>query len=472
MPAATEISAAFGASNPPSVTGEIFVTRTEDTGEFWIDLAANAFDPDLVTILRVVNLPASFADGLQWDPVFNVLRLNTNHAAFQALGAGQSVTFDLTYGITDGIFTVPDAAHITVVGTNDLPIIGGIAAGSVTEDEVLTATGALLIVDADAGESGFQAGVLSGGFGSLALDATGNWTYTLDNSLASVQALSTGDTMTEVFTVQTIDGTATQIAITVSGADEPFVTLSGTEGADTITGGASAEFILGRGGNDRLVGNDGNDTLDGGAGADSIYGGAGNDIVFYSAQDRVQNGGLGIDTLVVASGATINLGASDQVSGDSGTASGFENIDGSGATAALVLTGSTAANWLEGGSGNDRITGSRGADVLTGSGGGDRFVFSSLADSRAGEALADRITDFQTGVDKLDLTGVDAISGGANNAFRWIGSADFAVTGSAGQLRYDAMTGLLEGDVNGDRVADFQIIMESGLSLTAADILL
>ena len=40
------------------------------------------------------------------------------------------------------------------------------------------------------------------------MTAAGVWTYTLDNSNAAVQALNVGDTLTDSFTVTTVDGTA------------------------------------------------------------------------------------------------------------------------------------------------------------------------------------------------------------------------------------------------------------------------
>ena len=47
------------------------------------------------------------------------------------------------------------------------------------------------------------------GYGPFTIDASGNWTYTLDDSNAAVQALNVGDTLHDTFTVTTTDGTAT-----------------------------------------------------------------------------------------------------------------------------------------------------------------------------------------------------------------------------------------------------------------------
>lgn len=64
-----------------------------------------------------------------------------------------------------------------------------------------------------------------------------------------------------------------------------------------------------------------------------------------------------------------------------------------------ILMGNDVANKLDAGAGNDTLTGGLGNDTLTGGTGSDKFVF-------ANDKSTDTITDFQTGVDKIDLTGV------------------------------------------------------------------
>jgi serralysin len=92
--------------------------------------------------------------------------------------------------------------------------------------------------------------------------------------------------------------------------------------------------------------------------------------------------------------------------------------------------------------------------VLEGGAGNDQFMFTELADSTV--AASDRIADFANG-DRIDLSAIDAVSGGANNAFGWIGSGAF--TGTAGELRAYSQSGsfFVAGDVDGDGVADFTI---------------
>ena len=79
---------------------------------------------------------------------------------------------------------------VTITGTNDVPVIGGVAhrrrdRGRRGRGGNLTTSGALTIADVDAGQSTFapqaeRAG--SNGYGTFTLAADGTWTYTADNS--------------------------------------------------------------------------------------------------------------------------------------------------------------------------------------------------------------------------------------------------------------------------------------------------
>lgn len=76
-------------------------------------------------------------------------------------------------------------------------------------------------------------------------------------------------------------------------------------------------------------------------------------------------------------------------------------------TGGVALVSKTYGDVLTGGSGNDTLTAGQGPDRLTGGAGADRFDFDALPWN------AGRVTDFQAGVDKLDLTGLaSAYTGG------------------------------------------------------------
>ncbi|MFM2067523.1 MAG: hypothetical protein RLZZ584_2432 [Pseudomonadota bacterium] len=203
-------------------------------------------------------------------------------------------------------------------------------------------------------------------------------------------------------------------------------------------------------GNDNLSGNIGNDTIDGGAGADKMAGGAGDDSYYVDDKKDVVSEAAdgGIDTVYASTNATLSANVENL------TLIGSGSEDGTGNALDNILIGNGAKNVLIGGAGNDVLQGGGGIDELTGGSGNDYFAFISTTDSLVG-AKHDVITDFGQG-DMIDLSQIDAIVGtSTDDAFSYIGTD--AYTGVAGQLQFDAATGNLSGDVNGDGAADFEI---------------
>ncbi len=148
--------------------------------------------------------------------------------AAQALDAGQTVSDTFTYTIDDGRGGSATATlTISVVGADDPTTISGLFIGNVTEDAVATASGALTNNDPDVGTRPFVAQSGSAGsYGTFSIDAAGNWSYTLSNAAANVQALAQGQSVTETFIVATDDGTTASITVTVDGANDAPVVSS------------------------------------------------------------------------------------------------------------------------------------------------------------------------------------------------------------------------------------------------------
>ena len=69
------------------------------------------------------------------------------------------------------------------------------------------------------------------------MTAAGVWTYTLDDTNNAVQALNADDTLTDSFTVNTIDGTAQVVTITIHGANDAAV-ICGPATGSVIEAGA------------------------------------------------------------------------------------------------------------------------------------------------------------------------------------------------------------------------------------------
>src|SRR4029434_7237839 len=77
------------------------------------------------------------------------------------------------------------------------------------------------------------------GYGTFTMTTDGVWTYTLDNSNTAVQALNVGDTLTDTFTVTTVDGTPQVVTITITGTDDAAVITGDTTGAVVEAGGVA-----------------------------------------------------------------------------------------------------------------------------------------------------------------------------------------------------------------------------------------
>ncbi|WP_202963176.1 VCBS domain-containing protein, partial [Aeromonas aquatica] len=159
---------------------------------------------------------------------------STAHDEFVA-----GTTYTDTFSVTSADGTL-SAVTVTILGTNDIPVIGGVSAGAVTEDATspnLTISGALTISDLDVDQASFvsQAGTLgSNGYGTFSVSAAGNWTYSAANGQIAIQALGAGDSLTDSFIVTSFDGSSSQVVtITLQGTNDDPVLSVDTSGAVT-----------------------------------------------------------------------------------------------------------------------------------------------------------------------------------------------------------------------------------------------
>ncbi|MFA0468164.1 VCBS domain-containing protein, partial [Vibrio breoganii] len=74
---------------------------------------------------------------------------------------------------------------------------------------------------------------VAGNLGTLHLTDSGAWTYDLDNTNPTVQALGKGATATDIITVQSADGTTHKVTITVNGTNDKAVIAGTDSGAVT-----------------------------------------------------------------------------------------------------------------------------------------------------------------------------------------------------------------------------------------------
>jgi Ca2+-binding RTX toxin-like protein len=219
--------------------------------------------------------------------------------------------------------------------------------------------------------------------------------------------------------------------------------------------------------NNTLIGNTANNVLNGGIGADKLMGGLGNDTYYVDNKgDKVtEEANAGTDTVI--SSITYLLGANLE----NLTLSGISVINGTGNELNNSLLGNVGANALSGLEGDDIIFGGLGKDKLTGGAGKDTFDFNASLEIGKGTAR-DAILDFtHSEGDKIDLSGIDTNSSKAGNqAFTYLDSKAF--DGKAGEIHF--IKGVLSGDTNGDKVADFEmsIMLVGGTTLVSQDFVL
>lgn len=364
----------------------------------------------------------------------------------------------------------------TLNGTSGADLIFGLAG-----NDILNGNGGN-----DQLDGGTGADTMSGG--------TGNDIYFVDD---------VGDSVIEL-SGQGTDQVRTTLAAYALGANVEKLLFNGS-GSFTGTGNDLSNEIQGGASNDILYGNDGYDTLLGGGGSDSLYGGADGDVL---------DGGSGADYLEGNSGDDVylvdNVGDSVVEAANEGTDQVYTtlssytlgadvenlnynsftgNFSGTGNSLNNIIVGGTGSDTLSGLDGNDELRGSTGADTLDGGNGNDLLIAGNGADVMTGGAdadtfrigfyeagtgaAADTITDFASGTDIIDVSGWDANTGVAGNqAFSFIGNSAFSST--AGELRYDTVGSdtVVQGDINGDGVADFELVLNGNPIPAGSDFIL
>ena len=304
-----------------------------------------------------------------------------------------------------------------------------------------------------------------------------------------------------------LDGKGGNDTINGAGGND---TLYGGAGRDTTTGGAGADIFLfkaaseiGRTESTRDVIADfvsGQDKIDLSAiDADSNLSGN-QDFTFLAANDAsfTRDGGElawrtdaatnrtivqgdingdGVHDFELELKGLVSLKASDFIGVTSGTTT--PTIPTIPTTPTIptpaIISGTSGADRLSGDSGNNYLDGGAGNDILRGGGGNDVFLFRAVSEVGTNPSTRDIITDFTQGQDKIDLSSIDANSRlSGNQAFTFLADDDDVFTHTAGEVAWRTEKGrtIVQGDVNGDGVHDFEIQLSGEIHLGASDFIL
>ncbi|MFA0489031.1 VCBS domain-containing protein [Vibrio splendidus] len=221
------------------ISGETNVIEFEQDEPIETGGALTSDDPDVTFIGKEVagdNDLGTFVvneDGT-WTFVAN--------SPYDELADGEQIQDTTTVQTSDGGEQV---ITVTIIGTDDAAVATD-DSGSVTEDidvdditNQLVTSGQIVITDVDSdtptfsadGEFNLVGSTNDSQLGVLSIEPDGEWTYVVDND--DVQYLDDDEFVTEVYTVTAIDGTTSEVTITINGADDPSDITVGEGDSDT-----------------------------------------------------------------------------------------------------------------------------------------------------------------------------------------------------------------------------------------------
>jgi len=478
----------FAGLKPGAVHDLVFIAD-DDGGSFYgLSKHGQLVNYDLgsrtVSQVTVDNLDEIGPFGAGWTAADNGLYFSDNStgniygisgiengqptAALLAVGGTSSINDGFSYGGAPlPEFLRHEGADYLLGGSGNDTLMGGegddFLDGGSGADTLLGGDG-IDTADYSRAGSGVVASLASGGTGG---EADGD-TY---NSVERIEGSAHDDALTGDVGANILRGRAGNDALAGGAGDD---VLRGDEGADTLNGGdgfdiatyfsaeagvtvdldtgvgsrgeaagdtlnnieavqgsnAGDDVLFGSSGADQLMGFGGNDQLSGRGGNDQIHGGHGNDII---------DGGDGNDFL-------LGQGGADSITGSSGADNlqgGDGNDDLDGGNGDDRVFGGAGNDTLIGGAGDDHIRGGEGFDILTGGAGADTFHFSDVSRS-------DQITDFDVGLDVLDLSDITNVSG--------IENIGFSATAQGLLLSSSSVEGEFEIDLAGVSLAQFGLI--------------
>ena len=414
---------------------------------------------------------------------------NSSDRAVEAAAAGAdrvftAVSFNLEVGSSVEIISMIDPAGVTAINVTGNALTQTIAgnAGANTLDSgggndtmlgvggddfyVIRAAGDRAVESAGAGNdrvfatlsftleaaSSIEAFTTLDAGGVTAINLTGNALTQSIVGNAGANSLDSGgggDTMTglggnDFYFIRA--GTDRAVEAAAGGADRVFAAVSfvleaGSEVEIVGTVNQAATTAINLTGNaiaQSVVGNAGANTLDSGGGGDTMLGLGGDDFYFVrNSSDRaVETAGNGNDRVFAAVNFVLEAGSAVEI---------ISTISNAAVTA-INLIGNELGQSVLGNAGANLIDGKAAADTLTGLGGADTFAFTTAL----GGGNVDQVTDFQAGVDKIQLENAifTGLAGGALPASAFVIGA--AAADASDRIIYNNATGALLFDADGN----------------------
>jgi Ca2+-binding RTX toxin-like protein len=408
------------------------------------------------------------AAGIQLIGLAAALNTELAGATFNASVAGPA---SISLSLTDGVVTSPITASYAMAGIVHIPGSPFDLWQGSSGSDIICASNRADSIEGGAGDDslcgGLGADTLNGGTGADTMTGgDGNDTYYVDDA---------GDVVRE-----------TNGNPSTGGLDQVNSSLASyTLGANIENGrilSTGAADLSGNSLNNLLYAGTGNNIINGGPSIDTVsyeFGANAGVSVSLGLSSAQTTGGSGSDTLLNIE-YLIGSSFADNLTGNGGAntlngAAGNDTLSGAGGIDQLL--GGLGNDSLDGGAGNDKLEGGAGADTLRGGDGSDVFVYKAITETGTGSDTWDVIADFAAGLDKIDLSAIDAntrATAGGNQAFAApvVGDAFGGSFVSTATLYFDRVNQVLYGNNDGDAQADFAIKLVGINTLAGTDLML
>ena len=171
---------------------------------------------------------SSNTNNIALSGAYGKLTINKSSGAYSfspnSLGIqGVKTTGTETYkfSVTDGSLFGYFDLTVGVTGANDPTTLDGVATGKVNAYGLLTAQGQLISTDRDVGDSNFVVQTSrAGSYGQFSIDATGKWTYLLNNPTLAKNALASASKLSESFNYTTASGASGNVVVEINAINQ------------------------------------------------------------------------------------------------------------------------------------------------------------------------------------------------------------------------------------------------------------
>lgn len=363
------------------------------------------------------------------------------------MDAGDSITDEASLIANNG---ATQTVTVTINGLDDSPAFTGDTTLSVSEDD-WQSFGSAQVADVDEDDTPSISGVTAiGQHGHIVFGQTngaGDTSYTYFLTDASAQDLNDTDILVDNVSVIDSENNTHTVVVNINGV---------TDGTSSVDGDVGDNTLLTSYGDDIINGAGGADWINGGAGDDQQNGDAGHDTIFDALGNDTANGGDDHDSIQLLSGNNTVTGGN----GSDFIQTGFQQDIVDGGSGNDVIAADAGAVFLFG---NDRVTGGSGDDLMSAGSGIDTFVFrpndgvdtiakfsSTLVsfDGTTGYSGSPQASDFEQGIDKIELSGFVGVDAG--NVMTFISDAaghgaQFVAEGTTINI-YNVLTSGLDSD--------------------------